>query len=509
MKFALTVMDASDQLVLDGDQVVSISTPGGSSVARPASGTWSGEIPEDVPPAVMRIEVNNRRFQTLTVEIQTTRNPRTQAYDAVSKGPGMASVVWLDGPPVSLTGVVILSRLVRVDTVDDPTRIEHPDRNPNWFHKQLTDDGSFFKGDEKPLLKAAGSVLGPPSSDGAARLNYDMQTPVRPDGRSYVFELNTATAPRLILVWHSNALAKRWLSGQPPRGAIGYHFYYHPTPGNQTRYPYGKDAGGGQPHVFLGYRHLMFETWASVQHFYSGREAVFIVPVGAPAHMFGEAGRSLGIRTIIHEVNLALHRENGAQFGEYQAQPVGRVAVSGFSAGANFMIRAMSDTTSPLGQQFANQTVKEIYSWDGAIGGRAGGKPIADTVPESFGALVARWWKTPDQRFRVYTQKGPQYGAGLDVRELKPFVQPDITGPAGSFLRTWAKDGTVFGTLLHLPGSFFRSQYLPHENPIRVYQGIDKHPTDKGFPSYIDTHHWFMTVFMYHALVSSGFHANP
>ena len=281
---------------------------------------------------------------------------------------------------------------------------------------------------------------------------------------------------------------------------IPFHFYYHPTAHDPTAYPYGKDRGGGQPHVGLGYRHLLFETWGGVQHYYAGRRVVYVVPVGSPAHQFGEASGSLGIWTLLSELNLALHQVNGATFADYQNQEVGRVAISGFSAGASAMLAALSNRSSALGQSFVDNRVRELYCWDGAIGGPG----IKNTVPQDFGSFARAWWKDPQQRIRVYTQNA-QYDTALGF--LSKLARPAVAGPAGSLSKTWAKDGQEFATLVRLPDGFFRRQYAPHEDPVSTYQGGPSASADPGFPSYIDTHHWFSTVFMQHALARSGFPA--
>ena len=267
-------------------------------------------------------------------------------------------------------------------------------------------------------------VVGPVDAAGAGRLLYDLQIPVRPKGRIYVFEYKTATAPRLLFVWHPQPMD---FAHPKPAGSelpIPFHFYYHPTAHDPTAYPYGKDREGGQPHVGLGYRHLLFETWGGVQHYYAGRRVVYVVPVGSPAHQFGEASGSLGIWTLLSELNLALHQVNGATFADYQNQEVGRVAISGFSAGASAMLAALSNRSSALGQSFVDNRVRELYCWDGAIGGPG----IKNTVPQDFGSFARAWWKDPQQRIRVYTQNA-QYDTALGFprssRARRSPAQPD------------------------------------------------------------------------------------
>src|SRR5262249_34177491 len=143
-------------------------------------------------------------------------------------------------------------------------------------------------------------------------------------------------------------------AGDP--GPIPYHVYYHPTSHDTVGYPYGKDKDGGQPYVMRGYRHLMSETFGSVQHYYAKRRVVYVVPVGSTPHQFGEAGTALGIWTLLCELTLALHVANRATYANFRAQPVGRVAVSGFSAGGVYMLSALTNRSSALGQSFVQNS---------------------------------------------------------------------------------------------------------------------------------------------------------
>ena len=252
---------------------------------------------------------------------------------------------------------VVLRRTQQVDrSIESPPLINHFER-PDWFHTQLDDSGPFSKGFEFPLLKmkdpivaSASDPKNPPT--GARRLLYEIQTPVRPKGRIYVFEYKTDTAPKLLFVWHTAEMdfSKSAPGGKP--GGIGYHFYYHPTPHATEAYPYGVNQDGVQTHVSLGYRHLLFESWGSVQHFYSGRRVVYVVPVRSVKDKFGEAGTAAGIDRILREVNLAIHTESSADASDYLAQDVGRVAISGFSAGATFMLSALKRASDPIGGSF-------------------------------------------------------------------------------------------------------------------------------------------------------------
>ena len=490
MDLHLRIRDASGLVVVDVNRI-SVTTPGGTVVPTPTGdGGWTAALPQPfVAPTHLRLEIDSGRFYPYVVTFVITRTSDGQ-LSIVCTGPSYGRLTLTPGV---VDVAAVLSRLKRVDAPPDPSIIPQP-FGPNWYHKQTGDEGSFFKGNEHPQIKLKEPLLGPSTAEGIARLTYDLQTPVRPSGRIYVFELKTATAPRLLFVWHP--VQMHFPSARPggSAGPISYHFYYHPTAKDPTAYPYGRNQAGVQPHVLVGYRHLMFETSATVQLYYARRRVVWVVPVASPAHQFGEAATTVGVRSILNEINLALHSANAA-YEHYERQPVGRVAMSGFSAGALQLVAALSDRSSPLGQSFLQNNVKEIYCWDGAT-------DPPNQVPAPFGAVVKNWWRDADQKVRVYTQDA-EYAKHLAF--LQKHAAPTVKGAGGSYVLNWAKDGKDFGTMVYLPDPFFRSAYLPHEDPVRVYQGKDRHPTDKGFPSYRDTHHWFFTVAMYHALSRSGF----
>jgi hypothetical protein len=496
MEVQLRVLNALGLTITDRDQRVVVGTHLGQVIAQERDGLYVAIFSADLlAGTILTIAIQNPRYYPFSASFDVvhhsllglpTYRPRPgDIADAVAREP--------DG----ILAIAVLSRMIQVDQRPDPLKIASP-QDGNWFHKQLAAGGSFFKGDEKPLLRLRDPVVGAETAKGVDRLLFDIQSPCRPKGRIYVLEYKTITAPRLVMVWHPVEMD---FSKPKPAGAdfkVPYHFYFHPTAHDRTHYPYGKNANGDQPHVGLGYRHTMYETWANVQHYYSRKRVVYVVPVGSVRDKFGEAGTSLGMFTILSEINLALHRINGANFGTYQTQPLGRVAVSGFSAGADSMVTALLDRSSPTGQGFLQNHVAEIYNWDGAIGG----KGIPNTVPASFGKLIQGWWRHKGQFFRVYTSNS-QYDSALSP--LAKYARPTVKGAAGSFCRSFAQDGVEFGTLVHLPDGFFRQKYKPHEDPIRVYTGVDKDAQDQGFPSYVDTHHWFSTVMMSHALSKSSF----
>jgi hypothetical protein len=492
----LRVQNALDLTVADGDQNVIVRSSHGVFTAQPKDGVYFATLPADPSPgSVFTIDIANPRYHPFAASFDVVNTPLGLPAYKLRVGGGISHAVSLE--PSGVDAIAILSKLLQVDGKPDPLKIANP-QDGNWFHTQLTDEGSFFRGNEKPLLKLKDPVVGPEKTQGIERLVFDIQSPVRPQGRIYAFEYKTVTAPKLIMVWHP---ADMDFSKPKPAGSefrVPYHFYFHPTAHDPTPYPFGKNAKGDQPHVGLAYRHTMFESWGSVQHYYSRKRLVYVVPVGNLRDQFGEAGSVVGIYALLREINLALHQINGADLGAYQAQPVGRVAISGFSAGVYYMINALLDRSSATGQAFLQNHVGEIYNWDGAIGG----KGIKNTVPQDFGKLIKQWWRHKDQYVRVYTSNA-QYDTELAF--MAKDARPVVKGAAGSFSKSFVQDGTDFGTLVYLPDGFFRQKYKPHEDPMRVYKGIDKDPTDPGFPSYIDTHHWFFTVVMYHALSKSAF----
>lgn len=509
----ISVTDAASNAITDPAQAVAVLI-GETRINATFDGTrYRAQIPRGALPKVTFV-VNNPKFFDFAATFEVSIGRTGLELWRRTEG-GMASAVTFDGQFV-VDAFVLLSRLKRVD--DGSGSKIRKEEGPNWFHTQLDDMGPFVKGFEFPLLEPKDPVVSSDTnSTGPRRLLYDLQTPVRPIGRIYVFEYKTDTAPKLLFVWHNAAMdfSKAFPGGKT--GSIGYHFYFHPWPRATEEYPYGVDRAGNQPHVDVGYRHLMFESWGSVQHFYANRRVVYVVPVGSRKDMFGEAATAGGIYRLLREINLAVHAENKADPANYLSQDVGRVAVSGFSAGAHFMVRALAQAFDPSGKEFMQNRVREIYSWDGAIGGVAGGEPIPNTVPKDFGGLNRRWWPDESQLFRVYTANA-SYDSELS------FLQRFATrgdGPAGTYAKSYQKEGKVFGTLIVLPGGFFRRSYKTQSlgdnkflytlDPLQVYRGNDAGETDPGFPSYNDyehppiAHHWFFKVFMYHAMMHSGF----
>lgn len=501
MKLKVTVRDVFYQTVLDGDQRVEAKTSSQvfSSNREDAAyvidvGNFSG--------GMISFYVSNGRFFDFEATFQVNKvNAPAPFFIWKKVSGGHAVAVELDALASPYTMVqVILSKVRRVDILGPNKQIAEPQMG-SWYHKQTDDGGIFQKGTEMPLIKLKADVINKDrNSIGANRLEFEVISPVRPHGLSYVFEYKTTTAPKLVFVWHSQDLK----FFEPSRGIdeskISYHLYFHPTPHDATHYPFGKNSVGRQPHVDLGYRHLMFESWGSVQHYYAKKKVVFVVPIGSVRDAFGECGSLAGIQTVLTELNAALQVQNVKDYG--YVFDVGRVAVSGFSAGANFMLNSLMDESSPRAKSFLTNNIKEVYSWDGATGSPNG-------VPLNFAKFVSRWIRRGgNQKFMVYTAN-PKY-----VEELRSTIRSDFTtisGAGGASVSRFSGGGKLLGEVILLPDSFFRKEYKKSKDghlendPLEIYRKRIDEQADPGFPSYTDTHHWFFKVSMLHALLNSGF----
>ncbi len=222
----ISVADAASIPVTDPAQTVTIQIGDTTIMSTFEAGRYRVQIPRG-PLSKVKFLVSNPRFFDFSATFEVSIGRTGLEVWRRTEG-GMAAAVTFDGQVV-VDAFVLLSRLRRVD--DGSGSKIKKEEGPNWFHIQLDDNGPFAKGFEFPLLKPKDPVVSPDkSATGPRRLIYDIQTPVRPVGRIYVFEYKTDTAPKLLFVWHSAAMdfAKPFPGGKT--ALIGYHFYFHPTP---------------------------------------------------------------------------------------------------------------------------------------------------------------------------------------------------------------------------------------------------------------------------------------
>ena len=224
--------------------------------------------------------------------------------------------------------------------------------------------------------------------------------------------------------------------------------FFHPGTGHFVgNYPFSHD------YIDLIARYVLYDQVWNIgkamanQHDASGQQIVFVFPVGGSTQSFGSFGSQSGALRILQEVNYFIQRMQNVPF---PLQPLGNVAISGFSAG----IRTVS---SILGSgrvaQFYDKLLKEVYSFDGTfvIRDKVTKKDILDVVSTTNCINQIKGWLrggADKRKVRVYTQ------GQIWLDQLKGSITSPTTinGPDGS-----TEIHGDNGTILHTPSAMWKS----------------------------------------------------
>jgi len=294
-------------------------------------------------------------------------------------------------------------------------------------------------------------------------LNVTAAVPVTPGGK--LFFVERTSTPRLIAIYVSNEIIETIKKQEEDKSPITlpYHLFFSPNipvnpPDDPTAfhgdYPFSKD------YVLLVSRYLL-QPFVSPTGFVttmgkalvhqlelSGKPAILIFPVGGLHVEMGDLPTKANLHRLLPEVNYWLQRTVGVKY-PLIAQPVGHLALSGFSSG----IRRIAQTFAATGKDdiFYNTVLKEVYSFDGAFVGPSGKAETAD-----FCNKLTAWFRAgADSRvIRVYTQSADW------LKNLKATVggTPVPAHDGGQEL-----EGSN-GTVLLVPTAFWRAS-LDRANP--------------------------------------------
>src|SRR4051812_6338979 len=193
----LRVYNAYHKLVAGSDQRVLLRWRGQDFMAVQQGDVYVVALPPSLSGSV-ELLISYSHYYDFRAVFEVSQEPHLNLPVWKWKEGGLAHAVALT--PEQIDSFAFISKMQRVDMKADPLKIAKPE-GPNWFHKQLDDRGPYRRDFEFPLIKIKDPILSLDSSaKGARRLVYDIQSTVRPDGRVYVFEYKTLTAPKLVMV---------------------------------------------------------------------------------------------------------------------------------------------------------------------------------------------------------------------------------------------------------------------------------------------------------------------
>lgn len=296
-----------------------------------------------------------------------------------------------------------------------------------------------------------------------------------PDGR--MFYLERQTTPKLLAVYVPKDRFGK------DKGPVPYHIFFHPVADFLSRtYPFHHDWAD------LISRYMLFPSVWNVgksivnQCHVSGKRACIVFPVGSPVEWFAGFSKQTSLLRTLQELNFFLQR---AHEMPVPVQPLGKVAVSGFSRAA-MVIRTMLDSPDPV---FDGQHLREVYGFD---------LFLDDDVPGMCAKLRA-WHRggADGRRLRIYTTND---GWSSRLRDLAPGAVVH-RGSTNS-----SEERTASSTVVLAPHFGFFGEWHREAAPLGPgLDDIDKLPDPGNFKGY---HGMFPAIFMNHAMKCSAF-ADP
>lgn len=304
---------------------------------------------------------------------------------------------------------------------------------------------------------------------------------VVPTGRMlYAARVET---PKLIGIWvpAGTTVTRQRDNTDPGKKPIDFHVFYHPSPGVLSGlYPFSFAF------VDLISRYLLLfrvkHKGLVNQQTAAGAKTVLVFPVGDPAGWYGSYGGQASVLRLLQEVAFFVQRLHGIPI---PLQPVGKCAVSGFSAGGQFVHQALI----PQNDFFDKKVLREIYAFD-----------IRGVAPSTFARSLKAWrdrtagLDSDPRKFRLYTTDGSWFDANQDI---DPSTNT-VAGPAGGQERAGANT-----TIVHVPEfSFWRAL-----DPEKTGDGLAAPPSSYQIfrPVFDDVHQMMPALFLEHALRNSQF----
>jgi hypothetical protein len=320
-----------------------------------------------------------------------------------------------------------------------------------------------------PILNPGGTQLG--------LLNMHSET-VSAQGPLLFAE--RVTAPKLLAVVHPGWNNPR--TDQQRRSPNPFHLFLHPMPRWDDPYPFGVTYVDFVARYLLRRGRIPVGKAMAYQNLADTPKNVFVFPVGhAGPGWPGDLVTQSAIWRLFHELNYWLQRMRGVSF---PTQPVGRSALSCFSAGAGWLASILSGARHP---EFYERVMRHICVLDGVVD--------RELVPGVCAAL-AKWYRGGSQgrSLRVYTQSQAWTDTLLALLKA-PIV---ARGPGGA-----REASTSSCTILHVPTSFWDNVLPFWQPPWPSGNWYNYAPGDPD--NYWRVHQWIPALFMEHAITNSAF----
>jgi hypothetical protein len=334
----------------------------------------------------------------------------------------------------------------------------------------------------QPVIDFVGlTVINPGGGSGWNQLLQTAIPVVVPKGKMlYARRVDT---PKLIAIWVPQGVtfSRQRNNVDPATKPLNFHVFYHPSPGVLSgSYPFSF-AFVDLICRYLFYYKFLHKAMVN-QHQAAGVNTIFVFPVGSPGTWNGGLGGQSSVLRLLQEVGFFVQRMDRIPI---PLQPVGKCAVSGFSASGTFVNQAMALENA----HFDQNVLREIYGFD-----------LRGVSAGTFASSVTAWRdrnakKDRDPRkFRIYTTLDSWFDAHQNV-DRKAGV---FSGAGGSKERSGTDSSVVF-----MPVTPFWSSLNPAVTGDGKPASTSAYQTFK--PVFDDVHQIIPALFMEHALKNSQF----
>jgi hypothetical protein len=311
---------------------------------------------------------------------------------------------------------------------------------------------------------------------GWARFNQTVKRDV-PDGK--MFYIERPDIPKLVGVYVPKGVLQDLTTNgwKPASVPLNYHVNYHPPPPYGDEYPFGPRYVGLLFRYMLGYPAYALGAKAMVnQHHIAGKKWILVFPVGRSDKWFGTLPQQKNLLRLLQEVHHWMQRFVGLSLA---MQPLGRVAISAFSKGADCLDQALSSTVS----EFEANHLSEIYGFD----------PIPNGGVVASSDRMAAWLAadTAKRRLRIYTQQD-KWRSQLKAK-FSDLVES--SGPDGT-----RECHSGCASVVVVPSPIWAA--IRHDVPPKK---DDKYPSfENSTDDYWKIHQIIPQLFMQHALKASN-----
>ena len=235
-----------------------------------------------------------------------------------------------------------------------------------------------------PMLNTSGT--------GIAQFNIS-EKDITPAGNIFVAE--RLTTPKLISVYHPGF-------NNPKKGQekvpLNYHLFYHPPAPVDDPYPFGE----GYIRIIAKYmvhdmmteplgfgKRLLYQNIADIP------KNLLVFPSGSKKEGFGDLTSQSSVLRLLQEANYWIQRMRGISF---PLAPVGRSALSAFSAGAGEVFSVLGGKKNA---SFFDNLLRHVYLFD----------PVMDA--EAMKGVLSPWFRKggAGRGFRLYTRDTKWFNA--------------------------------------------------------------------------------------------------